>query len=300
MNLSTVLLLIICLNCFLLPVLSQCHNRCNGHGICSKWNTCDCYEGWEGPDCARKSCPTGPAFVDIPHSSSEAHANIECSGQGKCDYKTGLCKCSNGFTGLNCAKMDCFNHCSGHGKCVSLATAASDNDGYNLNRTTTYSLWDADRIHGCSCDFGWTGPDCSQRTCEYGVDPRVSDLNHEVVTFVCACGITCSGRFKLRLFGQELQTWLNASSTTADLLKSIMSSPGIYGNNPYLSFPSVDSNRSLSHRICNPQTTTRTQIRFRRNYGDVAPISVFVNLMKGGKVYFEVNEIQMISTPFLT
>ena len=271
-------------------VYSQCYNKCNGHGMCGKWNNCECFAGYEGSDCSRKSCPKGPAFVDIPSSDTEAHAPIECSGQGACDYLTGTCKCRGGFTGANCGKSNCLNSCSGHGQCVSLATAALDNDGFTFNRTTVYNQWDAEIFHGCRCDLGYEGADCSQRSCEYGPDPRLSDSPHEVVTFVCDCTTKCSGRFKLRLYGQEMDKLLDPSSTTQDLLNTIVMSTRIYQNNSILTMPTIDSpNRLYNDTICAPYSVRRTKIRFRRNYGDIAPLSVSLSLMKNGQVFFEVS-----------
>ena len=40
--------------------------------------------------------------------------------------------------------------------------------------------WDAERLRGCYCDEdhkqgGYTGADCSERTCAFGDDPNTSD-----------------------------------------------------------------------------------------------------------------------------
>jgi hypothetical protein len=287
----TVLLLSLILSYSLIIIHSQCHNRCNGHGTCGRWNNCECFEGYSGPDCARRDCPTGPAFVDTPSSATEAHAPIVCSGKGLCNYNTGLCKCFGGYSGLNCAKTRCFNDCSGHGQCLSLSTAASENDGYNLNHTTSYDLWDGNLIFGCNCEIGYSGADCSQRVCEYGVDPRLSDLTHEIVTFVCQCHADgCGGRFKLKIFGQELRSWLTPTSTTQDLLKTIITSSSVFQNSSILNFPSIDSpNQLYNQTICRAGNTIKTKIRFRRNYGDIgSPLMIFANAFRAGSVYFEV------------
>lgn len=54
-----------------------------------------------------------------------------------------------------------------------MAEAASAWDGRVLLRPNVEytSAWDADILHGCVCDPGWTGFDCSQLECPRGDDP---------------------------------------------------------------------------------------------------------------------------------
>ncbi len=60
--------------------------------------------------------------------------------------------------------MTCMNQCSGHGRCVSLREAGAKADGRVLVSDNTYSgMWDSDMLHGCVCDAGYTGFDCSER-----------------------------------------------------------------------------------------------------------------------------------------
>ena len=67
----------------------------------------------------------------------------------------------------------CPSDCSGHGKCLSMAEAASGWDGRLLVRPNVVytSIWDADVLHGCVCDPGWIGYNCSQLECPRGDDP---------------------------------------------------------------------------------------------------------------------------------
>jgi hypothetical protein len=83
---------------------------------------------------------------------------------------------------------------------------------------------------------------------------------------------------------------LDPSSTTQDLLNTIVMSTKIYQNNSILTMPTIDSpNRLYNDTICAPYSVRRTKIRFRRNYGDIAPLSVSLSLMKNGQVFFEVS-----------
>lgn len=276
-------------NC-LKPVTSACHNHCNGNGRCNRWSSCDCFEGYSGNDCSRKLCPVGPAYASVPTDSFSAHPDIECSGQGDCDHSTGLCSCYTGFSGLSCEKTGCMNDCSGHGSCISLQTAATDYDGYALNRTTQYNAWDANRIFGCKCDYGYIGTDCSQKSCEYGIDSRLTEQTHEIATLVCACpNGPCSGKFKLRMFDYPIYQWMKPTSTIYDLLSALSTLPGIYQNSSVLAYPSVVTmNRFENQTICSPGQTIKTSIKFRRNYGNLPPISFYANLIRYGSLYFEV------------
>lgn len=47
------------------------------------------------------------AWVDIPTSSTVAHALAECSNQGSCDRVTGECLCYPGFEGDACQRCTC-------------------------------------------------------------------------------------------------------------------------------------------------------------------------------------------------
>eukprot|EP00299_Pterocystis_sp_00344_P012422 c5961_g1_i1.p1 GENE.c5961_g1_i1~~c5961_g1_i1.p1 ORF type:complete len:1378 (-),score=299.66 c5961_g1_i1:162-3947(-) len=62
-----------------------CPDKCSGNGECVS-GSCLCYPGFKGANCANQSkfCPKG------------------CSGRGNC-LNSGLCSCSNGWTGLDCA-----------------------------------------------------------------------------------------------------------------------------------------------------------------------------------------------------
>lgn len=101
--------------------------------------------------------------------SNTAHAYAECSNRGYCNRGSGTCECLYGFEGSDCGRMSCpaFNGevCSGHGVCSSARELA------NLDNNIKYELWDRHFSHGCQCDAGYYGPDCSLRRCPIGYDP---------------------------------------------------------------------------------------------------------------------------------
>mmetsp|Transcript_2764 Transcript_2764/g.2964 ORF Transcript_2764/g.2964 Transcript_2764/m.2964 type:complete len:280 (-) Transcript_2764:355-1194(-) len=198
-----------------------CPNDCSGHGFCSSDTNgyCVCYEGYVGVDCSLKTCPSNRAWVDIPMKDNVAHRNFtECSNMGTCNRQTGLCECRKGFTGPACDILACptgnkaeatFTYatdvavCSGNGRCLSLRQLSvyTDYVTYFDNPKIEYTDWDADRIHGCVCNSGWTGPACDLMTCPLGDDPSTEGVD-EVQVLDCLCK-TCTGGVYLSLHGEQ-------------------------------------------------------------------------------------------------
>ncbi|CAM9580118.1 unnamed protein product [Chrysoparadoxa australica] len=98
-----------------------CPNDCSGNGFCktakqissdrpanaavygTAWDSekhvgCICDEGYRGPDCSLRECPTGSDVMG-GHGADEFR---DCAGRGICDYTTGLCTCFPGFYGYKC------------------------------------------------------------------------------------------------------------------------------------------------------------------------------------------------------
>lgn len=189
---------------------AECPNACSGHGQCSNFDMCTCNRNFEGNDCSLRTCPFDRAHVDTakgdlngdqaisatvqvsgsqvyPTGTPEkyplmydgaavpailvdtAHEYMECSNKGLCDRNTGACECFEGYEGGACNRASCPNKCSGHGTCESIAELAFD------NFENIYALWDKDATMGCACDAGFSGPDCSNRMCKYGIDPLYTD-----------------------------------------------------------------------------------------------------------------------------
>ena len=275
---------------------SSCHNNCNKHGLCNSNGLCECYQGWSGYDCTSRICPVGPSIADIAYATDSAHQLITCSGRGTCNTDTGMCECYNGYSGMNCGRMLCPNKCSNHGECVSLKTMASRNDGFISNKTTIYdNRWDADVIYGCICDIGYSGYDCSQKSCPSGVDPRLVDtsLPYEKLTFVCHCSSSdCSGKFKLQYSGNPLNFWLSPTSTLSELQNALNLIP----NMEWPSSALVTSNNSVSvsggsSRICQSGEIVKTFIFLKRNSLELPSLKMYASFLTGASIYFEVCQL---------
>ena len=110
--------------------------------------------------------------------------------------------------------------CSGHGRCSSLRTAAATSNFLQLFNGSNYTDWDADMIHGCICDAGWHGVNCSLRSCPFGNNPSPSGVD-ETQLIDCTCDDSdCLGLFQLTVRGKKTPL-LPLTSTQEILLMSL-------------------------------------------------------------------------------
>jgi len=187
--------------CLFQTITSSCPNSCSSHGACNIDTTCTCFTGFTAADCSLRSCPEGIPWFAVATSPDTVHSGTtECSNVGACDRATGTCACQAGFTGRACDRMGCNADCNGHGSCVTMKEAAVARDYKNLFYSTSYTLWDAEKIMGCVCDDGYTGYDCSLRKCVLGHDPLTAGSPvDEIQAFDCT---GTSGSFKFKFRGQ--------------------------------------------------------------------------------------------------
>jgi len=190
---------------------AACPNGCSGNGVCGANDKCSCFQNWQGPDCSGRTCPYALAWADTADGTNSAHYYAECSNKGVCDRKTGECKCFDGYEGKGCRRSTCPEGCSGHGTCEyidelagdfydrrtgpgarmitrsgtsqgrnqidtasnaqAVSNAVTDSDNTRNYHGFLYQLWDAQKIQGCKCDLGYSGPDCASRVAPKGDDP---------------------------------------------------------------------------------------------------------------------------------
>ena len=199
-------------------------NACSKHGHCSG-RQCICDNGYRGYDCSERRCAAGLAWASVPSGIDTAHTMAECSNAGICDRKSGACKCGQAFSGIACERMACPNACSDHGRCMSLSEAATSYDGHNLVQTTTYTApWDAEKVYGCVCDWGWTGHSCALRVCPMGDDPMTTGQVDEVQTLTCTGN---AGHFWLtyKTFTTDAIAW-DATAATVKAAIDVLPSVG--------------------------------------------------------------------------
>jgi hypothetical protein len=206
--------------------------QCSGHGVCDSASgsfRCSCSTGWTGGDCSEKLCPNGRSWYGYPTADYQAHNDYsECSNMGNCDYTVGQCVCRENFYGEACEYMACgggvTNACSGHGRCMSMAELAywaDDNgDATEIVYGSDYNdfmTWDYDRIHGCKCDEGFDGYDCSLKLCPMGDDAGTYEDHVEVQLLQCLAN---NGNFTLSF--RQAKTELLYPNTSAIELKAAL------------------------------------------------------------------------------
>ncbi|KAH9102244.1 hypothetical protein AeMF1_021158, partial [Aphanomyces euteiches] len=214
-----------------LPCDASCANMCSGHGQCGGANICTCDSGWNiVPDCSRRACPTGIAWVDKASAPNKAHVNaIECSNRGVCDYSKGECICAQGFTGDACQRSRCPNDCSGHGVCQTLANLAIAYGPQTIATGVgpTYTNWEANSMTGCYCDMGFTGPDCSMRACPKNDDPLTTGQVYRTIALtVSAVGSALAGTVSVTFNGFTFTMPANANSNSNSICASAVMTLG--------------------------------------------------------------------------
>jgi hypothetical protein len=209
-------------------LVAACPNACSGHGHCKSTTPLDCIcdNGWQGPDCRERVCPTWIPWGGTPTANDEVHTwenRAECANMGQCNRATGRCKCEEGFAGNACQIMDCPKAanglvCGGNGRCMSMDAAAAERDLATLFQQTSYSAWDAKMIHGCVCDEPYAGIDCSVRQCPFGDDPLTLGQYNEVQVLDCICDADpCSDSAVALSFKGVSTAAVAGSGTLADL-----------------------------------------------------------------------------------
>jgi len=258
--------------------------ECNQKGVCADWPTykCTCGEGWTGADCSVRTCPKGKAWFRFPTADDKAHDEIiECSDMGYCDREEGTCNCATNFGGGACERLLCpggDTPCTDHGQCLSIGVMATEatvngvKQGYTYGATpNNAATWDHDKVMGCLCDEGWTGYDCSLKTCPYGDDPVTENEVNEVQTLTCTGD---SGSFYLT-FREHITEEISYASTAAELEAFLEQLDTIWDVTVTITSEATDTSTSTptttsttSQPICSSTGTTFT-VEFLIPTGDV-------------------------------
>ena len=264
--------------------------QCSGHGVCPTDGTfkCQCEIGWTSGDCSERLCPTGKAWFDYPSADNEAHlTDVECSNMGVCDVSTGMCTCFPGFFGQACEFMSCGGTaeapCFGHGQCKTLTELApytkvnGEITGYTYGEDPNNKLtWDGHRIHHCVCDHGYSGYDCSLRTCPTGDDPVTWDQKPERKVFQCKAH---SGDFVLK-FRESITPAIATTVNEKEFISLFNTMPTV--DTPIIQFVRANTTTNGTYAaptetICNEDGYTYIVIDFIRNHADLPPLRVHSN-----------------------
>lgn len=195
----------------LATVSGRCHNDCSSKGVCNSRSSCECFRGYFGPDCSKRICAHGRAFVDSPMGDQNGNGNVDISltmmkGLGNTpvsemyshEYATARSsfqsssgwdeahfyrECSNkGICNRESGICECFPGYEGEG-CTRIA-CPDDCSGYGTCKSyegTEYVAWDKKSSQYCDCDGGYEGVACQNRMCPTGYDPVKSsnfDTSH--------------------------------------------------------------------------------------------------------------------------
>lgn len=200
-------------------------------------------------------------------SGSSSSNTVVCSDMGICNGKTGQCQCRDGFYGEACEYMACSTasvavsaidgstgsttqYCSGHGRCMTMSELAlwsADNGDatdytYGSSDPNNYNTWDHDRIHGCFCDEGFSGYDCSLMNCPIGDDPGTYHDHSEVQLLQC---IASGGNFTLS-FRQQVTNTLSYNITATELQEALSALSTIKQISVYYIHNSLPPNGTLN------------------------------------------------------
>nr|AIG55553.1 secreted protein [Thraustotheca clavata] len=205
---------------------ATCANFCSGHGTCGGANKCTCFPGWTGaPDCSRKVCPTGTAWADKASGTNVAHSAMECSNRGVCDYSTGVCMCTTGFTGNACQRRVCLNNCSGHGTCQTMAMMGlMYGPDVGTGKGPAYTNWEQSSMMSCFCDYGYQGPDCSLRMCPKNDDPLTTGQGYRTVSLTLAASTALAGSVTFTFSGQSVTMPANSDANSNAICTAAISS----------------------------------------------------------------------------
>merc|ERR1711871_1749799 len=152
-----------------------------------------------------KDFAAGDAVLLGDYAQDEGHFYMECSNQGLCDRKTGLCECFDGYTGRACQRQACPEDCSGHGVCLTVdQLRRHDMTKLSFTCTTTRNdktvtcdsnLWDSKMRPGDYVKIGNFPP--MKIDTITGTDDSGSNINYNVTHFVSTTDTHKSDTFEL-------------------------------------------------------------------------------------------------------
>ena len=227
---------------------------CSGHGACGNQGECQCVKGWDGFDCGRQQCATGPVW------EYEKLTHHECSRRGHCVL--GQCVCHLSFTGRACERMACQSNCMQRGRCLDVETYYRDM-GF-----PAYTAWDKGMLQGCNCErphngLGYGGIDCMLFECPRGDDPMTTGQVNEVHLITCNAP---SGHFALRFPTSERGVSVDYLDSKEVLTQKIQ---GLGTREVNITFSAGDT-------VCNAVEQNVISITYLQDFGRLDPLQADV------------------------
>ena len=252
-----------------------CPRMCDGHGICDTANRkCICFDGYMGGDCSLLICPKAIAWVDEAVATDTAHEMMECSNRGICKRLAGIsatgCECAEGFEGAACERMSCPSNCNGHGACQSMSYFASLKDPGEGTVYPYTAVWDSEKIYGCVCSEGYSGPDCSVRLCPTGDDPLTGTVADVAMQYNEQQLVTCKadgGTFTLAFRNAHTQP-IAYDADVETLQAALEAIPSIFSDY------NVATSVAFEGDVACAKNGNEITVQFLQNFGTNLPLLV--------------------------
>jgi hypothetical protein len=174
--------------------------------------------------------------------------------------------------------LSAYPVCSGHGICKTMRQASKLFNGLTYTRPpVNYNNWDADRIMGCVCDYGYTGYDCSLKQCPKGIDPSVDTAPYsKYETHIIMCQAN-SGYFALQVLGQYSE--LIPYDADPQLLRMTLQSLLPYDYDPTEVLVIMPTNNNTNTpTVCRGDIPVFTRVILTQKPGPRPPIRVLQNV----------------------